>query len=400
MLTIGLIKEGKEPADNRVALTPSQCKWLHTTTANIKIIVQQSSQRCFADRDYESAGIEVVEDMRKCDIFLGIKEVPEEMLIPEKTYLFFSHTKKLQAHNQRLFRAILEKKITLIDYECLEHNDGQRILGFGFFAGIVGAHNGMMAYGKRTGLFQLGRIYENKNYRHLIHTYFKLNLPNVRIAVTGSGRVAQGVINILNLMGIQRVESDEYLERTFSYPIYVQLKGADLYTHKQTKTYKRENFHLDPKQYCNCFLPYARCTDILINGVYWNENIPPLFKLKDINTDFTIETIADIADDKHGSVPINIDSHPIDDPVYGIDRIKKEKTLPYLPGSIDIMAVANLPNELPRYASRCFGEQLIKHVLKDLLRGGSAIIDRATIVRKGIITEQYSYMNEYAGKRC
>jgi saccharopine dehydrogenase (NAD+, L-lysine forming) len=398
MLKIGLIKEGKIPADNRVALTPAQCRWLHKNFTDIKVIAQHSNTRCFADSDYENAGVQVKDDLSECDILFGIKEVPVEMLIPNKTYLFFSHTKKLQAHNQHLFKTILDKKITLIDYECLEHNDGQRIIGFGFFAGIVGAHNGMMAYGKRKGSFQLGRVYENRDYRHLIHTYFGLKLPNVKIAITGSGRVAHGVLEVMNLMGITEVEPDEYLERKFSYPVYVQLKGADLYTHKQLKTYKREDFHLDPTQYRSRFLPYTRCTDILMNGVYWNENIPRLFELPDIDEAFTIETIADIADDERGAVPVNIGDQPIENPVYGVDKITKEKTLPYLPGSIDIMAVGNLPNELPRDASRYFGEQLIKYVLEDFLKGGSEIIEKATLVKKGIINEPYTYMKDYGSR--
>jgi saccharopine dehydrogenase (NAD+, L-lysine-forming) len=398
MLKIGLIKEDKIPADNRVALTPAQCRWLHKKFTNIKVIAQHSDKRCFADNDYRNASVEVKEDISECDIFLGIKEVPIEMLIPEKTYLFFSHTKKLQVHNQSLFRAILDKKITLIDYECLEHEDGQRIIGFGFFAGIVGAHNGIMAYGNRKGSFQLGRVYENKDYRQLIHTYFGLKLPNIKIAVTGSGRVAHGVLEVMNLMGVTEVEPDEYLERKFSYPVYVQLKGANLYTHKQTKTYKREDFHLHPQEYRSRFLPYSKCTDILMNGVYWNEDIPRLFELPDIDERFTIETITDIADDERGAVPINLGDRPIDNPVYGVDKITIQKTLPYLPGSIDIMAVGNLPNELPRDASRYFGEQLIKYVLDDLVNGGSVIIDKATLVKKGVITEPFAYMKKYGSK--
>lgn len=397
MLTIGLIKEGKIPADNRVALTPAQCKWIRQQSPDIKIIVQKCDNRCFSNKEYERAGITVQESIDECDILLGIKEVPVDMLIANKTYLFFSHTKKLQPHNQKLFRAIIDKKITLIDYECLEHDDGQRIIGFGFFAGIVGAHNGIMAYGKRTGAFNLGRVYESKDYRHLIHTYFGLRLPNIKIAVTGSGRVAHGIVEVMNLMGITEVEPDEYLERKFSYPVYVALKGAELYVHKDSKTYNREDFHHHPEKYRSRFLPYTRCSDILMNGIYWTENSPRLFDPSDIDEAFTIETIADITDDVNGSVPINVGDQSIEDPVYGIDRSTHQKTKPYLPDSIDVMAVGNLPNELPRDASRYFGEQLIKYVLEDLVAGSSVILDRATIVKNGVITEPYTYMKEYAG---
>ena len=196
MTRIGLIREGKIPADNRVALTPAQCKWIHRNATSVRILAQHSPGRCFTDREYQSAGVEVKEDISDCDILLGIKEVPVDQLLPGKTYLFFSHTKKKQPHNQKLLQAVLKKKIRLIDYECLEHDDGQRIIGFGFFAGVVGAHNGIMAYGNRTGLYKLERVYKQRSFRELIHNYFGLRLPNVKIVVAGSGRVAHGLLEI------------------------------------------------------------------------------------------------------------------------------------------------------------------------------------------------------------
>ncbi len=399
MLKIGLIREGKIPADNRVALTPAHCKWIHKNRPEIKVIVQQCNTRCFTDREYEMAGVEVKANVDECDILMGIKEVPVDMLIPGKKYLFFSHTKKLQPYNQKLLKAIIEKNITLIDYECLEHDDGKRIIGFGFFAGIVGAHNGMMAYGKRTGTYDLAKVNSSKNLQHLIHTYFGLDLPAIKIAVTGSGRVAHGILEVMNLLGIHEVEPDEYLEKEFAYPVYVHLKGADLYAHKKDGSYSRNDFHANPSDYNCIFEKYISHTDILMNGIYWEKNIPRLFEMDAIrNKDFRIQTIADITDDVNGSVPCNIGDSTIEDPIYGVDKNTFERTVPYLPGSIDMMAVGNLPNELPRDASRYFGEQLIKFVMQDLIEGNSKIIDRATIVKEGKLTEYYEYMKEYAGQ--
>lgn len=395
MLAIGLIREEKTPSDNRVALTPAQCKWIQKNIDNIKIFVEAADTRCYTNDEYKQAGIEVTNDVSNCDILLGIKEVPVSKLIPEKTYLFFSHTKKLQPHNKKLIRAIVANKITLIDYECLEHEDGERIIGFGFFAGVVGAHNGIWAYGNRTGLFELPRVYKNKDYRTLIKQYFGLKLPHVKIVVTGSGRVAHGIIEIMNLMGVHEVESDEFLEKKFTYPVYTQLKGADLYIHKTKKNYNRTHFHQNPAEYRCRFLPFARCADILLNGVYWDTHIPRLFEKEDINDAFTIQTIADITDDENGSVPINLGDQTIENPVYGVDKKTFIKTAPYLPTSIDVMAVGNLPNELARDASSYFGEQLIKYVLKDIISGNSKIIDRACIVKKGKLTAPYQYMHHY-----
>jgi saccharopine dehydrogenase (NAD+, L-lysine forming) len=398
MLQIGLIREGKIPQDNRVALTPAHCKWLHMHFDDVKVVAQHSGNRCYTDKEYERAGVEVKEDLSDCNLLLGIKEVPVDMLLEGKRYMFFSHTKKLQPGNQKLFKALLDKKITLIDYECLEHEDGTRIIGFGFFAGIVGAHNGMMAYGNRTGAFKLQRVGSVNSFQKLIHMYFGLKLPNIKIAVTGTGRVAHGVLEIMNLMGIHEVEPEEYIEKEFTYPVYVHLKGVDLYTHKETGKYNRNEFHTNPQHY-NCrFIEYLAHTDILMNGIYWEKNIPRLFEMEDLlRQNFRIQTIADITDDKNGSIPCNLGDSTIDEPVYGVDRKIFEKTAPYLPGSVDVMAVGNLPNELPRDASRYFGEQLIKFVLNDIRQGGSRVIEQATMAEAGKITGPFEYMKEYAG---
>jgi saccharopine dehydrogenase (NAD+, L-lysine-forming) len=397
MITIGLLREGKIPADNRVALTPAQCKWIQKNAAHVKVVAQTSPDRCYSDNEYQSAGVEVREDLGDCDILFGIKEVPLQDLQAGKTYLFFSHTKKKQPYNREMFQRILQQKITLIDYECLEHDDGQRILGFGFFAGIVGAHNGIMAYGHRTGLYTLDRVLGQQSFRELIHTYFGLRLPEIKVVVTGSGRVAHGVLEIMNLLEIVEVEPDEFLERNFSYPVFTQLKGAGLYANSHTGGYHRDEFHRQPQDYYCKFLPYTQTADILMNGIYWDRTMPRLFEWEDLaGDDFRIQTIADITDDQGGSVPCNLGDSSLDEPVYGVDKKTRLRTTPYLPGSIDVMAVGNLPNELPRDASRYFGQQLIKHVLDDLLKGGSKIIDRATMVKNGQLTEPYHYLAGYA----
>ncbi|RFM29136.1 NAD(P)-dependent oxidoreductase [Deminuibacter soli] len=397
MPLIGLIKEGKVPADNRVALTPDQCKWLIKHIPGLHIIAEPAPNRCFSDDEYAAAGVTVSGDISACDLLLGIKEVPATQLLTGKKYLFFSHTRKKQEANRALMQAMVRKNITLIDYECLEHDDGQRIIGFGFFAGIVGAHNGIMAYGKRTGLFNLDFVFRHHDYRELIHTYFGLKLPNIKIAVTGSGRVANGIVEIMNLMDVQEVEPGEYLQRNFNYPVYVHLKGQDLYIHRQTGTYQRDDFHANPAAYDCLFKQYCTHTDILMNGIYWDTSMPRLFEWEDMRApDFRIKTIADITDDKGGSIPCNLGDAIIGDPVYGVNVQQRMKAAPYGDDVIDVMAVGNLPNELPRDASRYFGEQLMKYILPDLLQGSSAVIDRATILSGGKLTPQFEYLADYA----
>ena len=217
--------------------------------------------------------------------------------------------------------------------------------------------------------------------------------------MTGSGRVAHGILEVMNLMGVIEVEPDEYLERKFTYPIFTQLKGAALYANKITGKYNRDEFHHHPEKYQCQFSPYATETDILMNGIYWDQGMPRLFEWEDLTrSDFSIQTIADITDDKNGSIPCNLGDQTIEDPIYGVDKLNRQKTKPYIPGSVDVMAVGNLPNELPRDASRYFGEQLIKHVLQPLVQNSSPEIEKATIVKKGLLTADFEYLKEYAGQ--
>src|SRR5690606_3676963 len=218
MIRIGLIREGKVPHDNRVALTPEQCKRVIERFPEVEIQVQSSPNRCFSDEEYLAAGFQPVEDVSDSDILLGIKEVPVSMLIPNKTYLFFSHTVKKQPYNRKLFQAILQKNITLIDYELLKQKDGTRILGFGYFAGVVGAHNGLYAYGKRTGAFQLERAHKFAHMEDLFKTYKTLSLPPVKIVVTGSGRVSRGILRVMEELKIQEVSPMDYINNEYNYP--------------------------------------------------------------------------------------------------------------------------------------------------------------------------------------
>jgi saccharopine dehydrogenase (NAD+, L-lysine-forming) len=242
-------------------------------------------------------------------------------------------------------------------------------------------------------------VYKQKDFKELMHSYFGLKLPSVKVVVTGSGRVAHGILEVMNLMQIHEVEPDEYLKKTFTYPVYTQLKGADLYRNMATGRYSRDEFHGNPALYECLFKQYTSVTDILMNGIYWEESMPRLFDSTDVqHPSFKIATIADVTDDAFGSVPINLGDQTIEDPIYGVDRRTLQKTAPFLSDSIDVMAVGNLPNELPRDASRYFGEQLIKFILEDLLfKEGVDTIERATIVKQGCLTAPYNYMSEYAG---
>jgi saccharopine dehydrogenase (NAD+, L-lysine-forming) len=400
MLYIGIAREGKTPADNRTPFSPKQCREIENQYSQVKFHIQPSAIRCFKDVEYREAGLTLQEDLSDCEIIFGVKEAPIETLIPGKTYLFFSHTKKAQAHNKKLMKALIEKKITMIDYECLTHDDGHRIVGFGYWAGVVGAHNGLMAYGKKFNQYELGPVYSLQNFQELKESYETFFMPPIKIAVTGSGRVSTGVLDILQYLDIAEVSPDDYLSKRYSYPVFVHLKGKDLYGRMDDSTYDRDDFHKNPSDYCCLFLQYTKMTDILMNGVYWDKMIPRLFELKDMQrSDFNIPVIADITCDENGSVPCNLGSTTISDPTYGFDKNTLAKTLPFQHtfDTVDVMAVDNLPNELPRDASKYFGGFLQAYVLPDLInRQQSGVIQRATICKDGQLGDHYGYLHEYA----
>ena len=99
-MKIGIIKERKVPVDHRVVLTPNHCRSLLDAYPDLKIVVESSDIRAFSDEEYRSIGIEVISDLSDCDVLMGVKEVPMDRLIADKTYFFFSHTIKKQPYNK------------------------------------------------------------------------------------------------------------------------------------------------------------------------------------------------------------------------------------------------------------------------------------------------------------
>lgn len=399
MIRIGLIRERKKLPDHRVALTPRQCTYIQSKYPSVKIVVAPSASRCFSDEEYVAEGLELTEDLSSCDVLMGIKEVPAEYLMPGKTYFFFSHTKKKQPSNQNLMHALITRRIRMIDYECLTYSDEQRILGFGLFAGIVGAHNGLLTYGKKTGLYHLPAAHDVKSYKELIAAYEHVKLPNIKIVMTGSGKVASGVLDVLTQLDIEAVEPADFLTHQYEYPVFTHLKGASLYARKDNDLFYRDDFHAHPEAYKCLFSTYVNQSDVLMNGIYWEHKIARLFSKEDIRrNDWRISVIADITCDTDGSVPINIGAASITDPVYGIERATIQRAAPYqnTRDVIDVMAVDTLPNELPRDASQYFGVHLEKYILPELLKEKSDILDRATICENGKLTRRYEYLSDYA----
>jgi saccharopine dehydrogenase (NAD+, L-lysine forming) len=398
-LKVGLLRETRNPPDRRVPLTPPQVITIEELYPGVEFYVQPSDSRCYSDEEYDYLGIPLKEDLRDCDILLGVKEIDKRTFIQEKTYLFFAHVAKKQQQNRDMFRELVARKIRLIDYEYLTTEKGQRIVAFGRHAGIVGAYNAIRARGINTNRFKLKPAYQCHDLDE-VWAGLKLIqlLPGLKILVTGEGRVSSGAMETLSVLNFVQVTPEEFLSRQFDVPVVCQI-GPQHYTwHKDGKPFNFNDFVRNPGNYTSDFLKYTKVTDILITGHFWDPRSPVFFSVEDMGApDFKISIIADITCDVNGSIPSTVRASTIADPFYGFNPLLgKEEPAFSRPGNITVMAVDNLPGELPRDASQDFGRQLIHHVIHDLLTvPDSPMIRRATITENGRLTPAYSYLEDY-----
>lgn len=397
-IKLGIIREGKVPPDKRVPFTPLQTEEIQQRFPHVKVICQSSEVRAFKDDEYRELGIEVRPDVTDCDILMGIKEVPIADLIPNKTYLFFSHTIKKQPYNKKLLQEILKRKIRLIDYETLKDRLGNRLVAFGRYAGIVGAYNGLWTYGKRYNKFSIRRAFDCFDINDLKLELRKVKLPPVKIILTGAGRVGKGAMETLDTAGIRKVGVYDFLTKTFDEPVYVQLGSADYHIRREGGHFNRDEFHQHPERYDSTFLSFTKVADILMAGAFWNPKAPVLFTREDMRSpEFKIKVIADITCDVNGSVPSTVRASTIPDPLYDYDpQTGTEKPALSDDKYVTVMAVDNLPCELPRSASEEFGHDLIDRILPLLfVKDVDGILKRATIAKGGLLTENFSYLEDY-----
>jgi saccharopine dehydrogenase (NAD+, L-lysine forming) len=398
-IKIGLVREGKTPPDKRVPFTPLQTEEIEQRFPNVKVICQQSPIRCFKDDEYRARGIEIASDVSDCDILMGIKEVQIDSLVPDKTYLFFSHTIKKQPYNRKLLQAILKKNIRLLDYEALKDSQGNRLVAFGRYAGIVGAYNGLWTYGKRYNAFSLRRAFECFDINDLKLELRKVELPPLKIILTGAGRVGRGSMETLDSAGIRKVNAADFLAKTYNEPVYVQLSSSDYHRRKNGGSFNRDEFHKNPENYESFFTDFTRAADLLLAGAYWNPKAPVLFTKEDMaKPDFKIRIIADITCDINGSIPSTKQASTIVDPLYDYDPTT-DSVSPALTSDkfVTVMAIDNLPCELPRSASDEFGRDLIDRVLPMLIGDDKEqVIERATVTKNGKLTSHFSYLQDYA----
>ncbi|EIJ39578.1 alanine dehydrogenase [Galbibacter orientalis DSM 19592] len=396
-MKFGIIKERKTPPDRRVVLSPKACQAVKTQFPSAEIIVESSEIRVFKDNDYQSAGFKISENMEQCDVLLGVKEVPIAALIPNKKYFFFSHTIKKQPYNRALLQAVLEKNIELYDHEVITNSNGQRLVAFGRYAGIVGAYNGFRTYGLKYNLFELPKATTLPNQQALIDALKRIPLPPIKILLTGSGRVGNGAKEMLDAKGVKEVSVKEYLDSNFDVAVYCQIDVLDYNKRKDGAFSEIINFYKNPSEYESNFMRFAAVTDFYIAGHFYGDGAPYLFTREDAKkTDFKIKVVADISCDIDGPVATTIRSSTIADPIYGYNPKSELETDFRDADAIAVMAVDNLPCELPADASDGFGENFIAAVIPAFFNNDKdGVLERGRMTFKGKLTDRYSYLQDY-----
>ena len=396
-MKFAIIKERKNPPDKRVVLTPQACKSLKNSFPDFEIIVESSEHRTFSDQEYRDLTIEVVDDISAAEVLLGVKEVPVDALIPEKKYFFFSHTIKKQPYNRDLLRAVLDKNIELYDHEVITNSKGIRLVAFGRYAGIVGAYNAIRAYGLKSKSYTMPKAQELSDQKKLILELKKVTLSPIKIVLTGKGRVSNGAKEMLDGMGLKETDPEAFLTQAFDQAVYCQIDVLDYNKRKDGRVIDMYDFFDHPEDYESDFLRFAKVSDVYITGHFYASGAPYIFTREDAKSkDFKIKVVADISCDIDGPVASTLRASTIADPIYGYDPLSETEVDYTALGAIAVMAVDNLPNELPRDASLGFSESFVEHVIPAFFNGDKdGILDRARMTQNGRLTPGFQYLADY-----
>lgn len=396
-MKFGILKERKNPPDRRVVFSPDELAKVKQLYHGATVKVESSDVRVFTDSQYRNMGIEVTNDVSDCDVLFGVKEVPVENLIPNKAYFFFSHTIKKQPYNRKLLQAILEKNIDLYDHETIVDSHNRRLIGFGRYAGIVGAYNAFRAFGIKFELFKMPKTETLSGKEALIMHLKRLVLPPIKIVVTGTGKVGNGVKEILDAMKIKEVSVENYLTKNYTQPVYTQIDVLDYNKRKDGQVLDFTDFHQNPTEYISDFERFTKVSDIYIAGHFYGNDAPPILTREMLQAnDCNIKVVADVSCDVNGPIACTLRSSTIAEPLYGYLPSEDKEVDVFHPAAIVVMAVDNLPCELPKDASEGFGEMFSEYVLPAFFNGDKdGILHRAKMTENGKLTERFSYLQDY-----
>ena len=401
-MKIGLIKETKTPIDNRVALTPSQAKMLMDSYPGSEIVVESSDVRAYSDDEYKALGIKVVTDLSDCDVLFGIKEAKIDSIIPHKHYFFFGHIAKMQEYNRPLIKAMINKEITFSDYEYLVDQEGKRVCAFGWWAGVVGVYYTLRGYGLKYKLYELPKPDLRFTIQQLLNALKSIDLPKVKVLVTGAGRVSQGAQYVLEQIGAVKMEEAEYLSINDVNALTYCVADVDrLVKRKDGREFTWADFSANAAEYESDFIKFAKKTDVLISAHFWAPEAPVYLDIEDLQReDLRIRMIGDVTCDIMGSIKSTVRPSTHANPYYDYNPTTKQDTEAFSSEeNISVMAVDTCPNALALDASEYFGDMLIEHVFKPMLHDASMctpVVENATIIRDGKLTPHYQYLEDFA----
>jgi len=400
-MKFGIIKERKNPPDRRVVFSPNEIKTIQEQFPVVSFKVEPSDIRIFSDAEYQNLGIEVTDDLSDCEVLFGVKEIPVEALIPNKKYFFFSHTIKKQPYNQKLLQAVLEKNIELYDHETIVDAANKRLIGFGRYAGIVGAYNAIRAFGIKFELFKMPKASALKGRDALVQQVKRQIIPPIKIVVTGTGKVGSGVKEMLLAMKIKEVSVENFLTKKFTQPVFTQIDVLEYNKRMDGQKFDTKDFYKNPSEYESDFERFTKVADIYISGHFHANAAPQILSQKMLQaSDCAIKIVADVSCDVNGPIACTLRASTIEEPLYGYLPSENKEVDVFHPAAIVVMAVDNLPCELPKDASEGFGEMFTQHVIPAFFNNDAdGILTRAKMTENGVLTERFNYLHDYVAKK-
>ena len=427
-MKLGIRREDKNKWERRVPLIPEDVKTLREKHG-INTIIQPSNIRVFPDEDYRNAGALVQEDLSSCKVVFAVKEIPKTFFEPNKTYVFFSHTIKGQSYNMPMLKQMMDLRCTLIDYERIVDDNNRRLIFFGRFAGIAGMVDTLWAFGqhlkeyhgvetpfvKVKQAYQYGTVEEVKKHLQTIGEEIKKNpLPDIItpciIGFAGYGNVSRGAQEILDILPIKEVKPEELPS------IYNSLSNNCIYKvvfkeeHmvkpiSSDQEFNLQDYYNHPEKYHSIFNKYIPYLTILMNCIYWDPRYPRLVTKKDLKEiEHNLQVIGDISVDIEGAIEATVKATTPDNPVFTYNPDTNTFKDGYNEDGVVIMAIDNLPCELPADSSREFSKALLPFVPPIVKADYTMDFDKlelpsevkkAVILHKGELTPDYKYIHKF-----
>ncbi len=434
---IGIRREDKNEWERRVPLIPGDLGSLQRDQG-MQFLVQPSPIRVFPDQEYQEAGAILQEDLSDAGIVLAVKEVPPDFLEEKKTYLFFSHTIKGQAYNMPLLQRVLDLKATLIDYERITDEQNRRLIFFSVHAGYAGTIETLRAWGLRmrhegvaTPLADIKPAYEYQDLAdamaHVKEIGDRIDVGGLGdygkpliIGIAGYGNVSRGSQELLECLPVTEIQTGD-LEQAAGAGLADIGPLAKVVFHEEDMVEPRaseaqfvlQDYYQHPDNYRGVFSRHLPHLDVLLNTIYWEGRYPRLVTRKWAKSAYAadkqprLRVIGDISCDIAGGIELTVTATMPDEPCYVVDPESMQIT-PGVDGRGPvIMAVDNLPCELPREASVSFSRAL-RDMMPDLAQADfssgfetlilPAYLKKAVIAHRGELTPTYRYLRGFLDK--